>query len=130
MAETNTTPPLGLLLSDDLIFISRIVATAKAQGLNLKSARSAANLVALARQQRPGCVIVDLANPGLILPELLRELAEVCEPLPRLVAYGSHVDTDTLRAARAAGCDPVWPRSKFVEELATALPEWFQQLPR
>ena len=129
MAETNTTPQLGLLLSDDLIFISRIVATASAQGLNLKSARSAANLVALARQQRPRCVIVDLANPGLILPGLLMELADVCDPLPRVVAYGSHVDTDTLRAARAAGCDPVWPRSKFVEELATALLQWYEPLP-
>jgi len=130
MAETKTPPPLGLLLSDDLIFISRIVATASAKGLNLKSARSTAALLTLARQQRPYCVIVDLANPGLILPELLQELAEVCEPLPRVVAYGSHVDTDTLRAARVAGCDPVWPRSKFIEELARALPEWFQQLPR
>jgi len=130
MAEKNTTPQLGLLLSDDLIFISRIVATASAQGLNLKSARSAANLVALARQQRPCCVIVDLANPGLILPELLHELAEVCESLPRVVAYGSHVDSETLRAARAAGCDPVWPRSKFVAELATALPQWYEPLPK
>jgi CheY-like chemotaxis protein len=126
MTETNTPAPLGLLLSDDLIFISRVAGTASAQGLNLKSARSAAALVTLARQQRPRCVIVDLANPGLILPALLQELAEVCAPLPRVVAYGSHVDTETLRAARAAGCDPVWPRSKFVEDLATVLPEWFE----
>jgi hypothetical protein len=47
-----------------------------------------------------------------------------------VLAYGSHVDTDTLRAARAAGCDPVWPRSKFIEELATALPGWFGQEPQ
>jgi hypothetical protein len=44
---------------------------------------------------------------------------------PRVVAYGSHVDTATLRAAREAGCDPVLPRSKFVEELPSALPHWF-----
>jgi hypothetical protein len=41
-----------------------------------------------------------------------------------VVAYGSHVDTATLRAAREAGCDVVLPRSKFVEELPTALPTW------
>jgi hypothetical protein len=67
-------------------------------------------------------VIVDLANPGLVLTDLIRGLGE---PRPRVVAYGSHVDTESLRAARAAGCDPVLPRSKFIEELPSALPDWF-----
>jgi CheY-like chemotaxis protein len=129
MAETNIPTPLGLLLSDDLIFISRVAGTARAQGLNIKSARSADALLTLAHQQEPRCVIVDLANPGLILTELMRQLAEVCPRMPRVAAYGSHVDAGTLQAARAAGCDPVWPRSKFVEDLATALPEWFEQPP-
>ncbi len=120
------TAPLGLLLSDDLIFTSRVTATARDLGLVIKTARAAEGLVQLARQQPPRCVIVDLANPGLVLPDLLARLAETCQPMPRVAAYGSHVDTETLRAARAAGCDPVWPRSKFVEDLATALPGWFQ----
>jgi hypothetical protein len=34
-----------------------------------------------------------------------------------IVAFGSHVDTDTLKAARQAGCDHVWARSRFVDEL-------------
>ena len=34
--------------------------------------------------------------------------------------YGSHVDAAALRAARAAGLDPVWTRS----QLADALPAW------
>ena len=46
--------------------------------------------------------------------------------MPRMVAYGSHVDAAVLRAAREAGCDPVLPRSKFVEELPRALPEWMR----
>ena len=45
-----------------------------------------------------------------------------------MVGYGSHVEAATLRAARAAGCDPVWPRSKFVEELPRALPGWLAPL--
>ena len=116
--------PVGLLLSDDLIFSSRITGTARALGLAVEPARSAEALVELARQQAPRCVLLDLANPGLVLGGLLRQLAEVCPVLPRVVAYGSHVDTATLRAAREAGCDPVLPRSKFVEELPRALPEW------
>jgi DNA-binding NarL/FixJ family response regulator len=113
----------GLLLSDDLIFTSRITGEARALGLTIKAARSADVLLSLARQEAPVCVLVDLANPGLVLSELMRQLAELGQP--RVVAYGSHVDISTLRAARAAGCDPVLPRSTFVEELSAALPQWF-----
>ena len=116
--------PEGLLLADDLIFTSRITGTARGLGLTVRAARSADALVELARQAPPRAVLIDLSNPGLVLPELLRRLAEVCPTMPRVVAYGSHVDTATLRAAREAGCDPVLPRSKFVEELPRALPGW------
>jgi DNA-binding NarL/FixJ family response regulator len=123
--NTPADAPLGLLLSDDLMFTSRITGTARDLGLAVKVAISSEALVNLARQQTPRCVIIDLSNPSLILADLLRQLAEACAPMPRLVAYGSHVDAETLRAARAAGCDPVLPRSKFVEELPKALPVWF-----
>jgi CheY-like chemotaxis protein len=117
--------PLGLLLSDDLMFTSRIAATARQLGLDLRAAKSQAALETLAGQQPPRCVILDLANPGLDVAALLGRLDETCRPRPLVVAYGSHVDTPTLRAARAAGCDLVLPRSKFVEDLPHALPDWF-----
>jgi len=116
--------PLGLLLSDDLIFTSRVTGTARDLGLTVTSARSADALVALAQRTPPTCLLLDLHNPGLDLPALLTRLTEVCPTMPRVVGYGSHVDTATLKAARAAGCDPVLPRSKFVEDLPTALAEW------
>lgn len=116
--------PLGLLLSDDLIFTSRITATARALGLTIRAARSVEALEALARQQAPSGVLVDLGNPGLDVPDLIARLKTVCPVLPRLVGYGSHVDAAGLRAARAAGCDLVLPRSAFVEQLPTALAEW------
>jgi CheY-like chemotaxis protein len=114
--------PTGLLLSDDLLFSSRVTGTARGLGLAVHAARSAGALLDLARRQPPRCVLVDLANPGLDLPGLLRRLGEL--GAPRVVAYGSHVDAATLRAAREAGCDPVLPRSKFVEELPGELPRW------
>jgi DNA-binding NarL/FixJ family response regulator len=119
------TQPLGLLLSDDLIFTSRIVGTGRDLGLPVKAARSADALLALARQQTPRCVIVDLANPGLAIADFMSQLAAACSPMPFVVAYGSHVDTATLRAGREAGCPVVWPRSKFVEELPRAMASWF-----
>jgi CheY-like chemotaxis protein len=114
----------GLLLSDDLIFTSRIVGTASGLGLNLIAARSADDLAQMARRSPPRCVIVDLDNPGLELTELLRILEGIA-PRPRVVAYGPHVNADRLRTAREAGCDPVLPRSKFVEQLESQLPLWF-----
>jgi CheY-like chemotaxis protein len=117
--------PLGLLLCDDLIFTSRLTGTARALGLTIRAARSADALLDLAGSEAPTCVVLDLHNPGLDLPDLLRRLAEVCPVPPRVVAYGSHVETAVLKAARAAGCDSVMPRSQFVEELPSALPAWF-----
>src|SRR4051812_37802435 len=96
----------GLLLCDDLIFTSKVLGTAKALGLEVRFARAPEALVELARQLQPACVIVDLHNPGLSLPDLLKQLEEACATRPRVVGYGSHVEAETLRAARQAGCDP------------------------
>ncbi len=124
-ADAAPTPPIGLLLSDDLIFTSRVTGTARALGLVVQSARSSQALEEAARRQTPRCVLIDLGNPGLAIADLIRHLQEGCVPMPTVVAYGSHVDTATLRRARKAGCDVVWPRSKFVAELPQALPAWF-----
>jgi hypothetical protein len=54
-------------------------------------------------------VIVDLSRPGALdaLPAITA----------RTIGFGSHVDTDLLDAARAAGCDEVLPRSRFFARL-------------
>ena len=122
--RTDVAAETGLLLCDDLIFTSKVTGVAKALGLSVAAARDAQSLLRLARQEPPSCVLVDLHNPGLDLEALLRELKEAGAAMPRVVAYGSHVEAATLRAARAAGCDPVLPRSRFVEDLPTALAGW------
>jgi hypothetical protein len=61
-----------------------------------------------------------------VVADLIRRL-ETCSPVPRVVAYGSHVDAAGLRAAREAGGDVVLPRSKFVEELPHKLPTWLSE---
>jgi CheY-like chemotaxis protein len=118
--------PVGLLLCDDLMFTSRITGTAQALGLTLNPVKSQEQLEALATQQAPSCVVIDLANPGLIIQDLVQKLRPQGQGA-YLVAFGSHVDVATLNAARQAGCDLVLPRSKFIEELPTALPRWLIQ---
>lgn len=116
--------PRGLLLSDDLIFTSRVTATACADGLTVAPAKTAAALLALAREGTPAGVIVDLHNPGLDLDGFLVGLRAACPGMPRVIAYGSHVDAARLKAARAAGCDRVMPRSQFVAELEAGIRGW------
>jgi hypothetical protein len=109
------------LLCDDLLFTSRIIATARASGLDIHTARTPAQLQNLITQQVPSCVLLDLHCLGLSVPDLVQTLPS---PRPFVVGYGSHVDAARLKAARDAGCDLVLPRSKFVEGLAEALPRW------
>jgi len=118
----------GLLLTDDMIFSSRITGTAQALGLKMIAVKSVDDLTVQARKCNPTCVILDLSHPGLAMDDLIRALKDACSPMPRLVAYGSHVDAATLRAAREAGCDVVLPRSQFVEQLPSQLSQWLKPI--
>jgi CheY-like chemotaxis protein len=121
-----TQQPLGAVLCDDLMFSSRITGTARALGLAMRVCRSPADLLALAVEQPLACVIVDLHHAELDITSLA---AAVKQQGGRVVAFGSHVAAEVLRAARDAGCDLVLPRSQFVQQLPTALPEWYGVLP-
>jgi DNA-binding NarL/FixJ family response regulator len=127
MEQDKKQSAIGLLLCDDMMFTSRITGVGRDLNLTVMPVRSAAALEAAVKRQTPRCVIVDLANPGLVIEELVQHLRDSCAAMPRVVAYGSHVDAATLRAARAAGCDVVLPRSQFVDHLPSALPEWMGQ---
>jgi CheY-like chemotaxis protein len=124
-APSRPNADIGYLLCDDMIFTSRVMGTAKDLGLTVRSARSVEMLMGLIQQQAPRCLIVDLANPGLRIADLVNRLSQTCSPAPKVIAYGSHVDTATLRAAKEAGCDTVLARSKFVDELPQSLRGWF-----
>src|SRR5207244_459128 len=72
---------MGLLLSDDLLFRSRITGTAEALGLNVATVRTAEELLQHAAAQRPICVILDLHNPGLEIATVVARL-KANEPPP------------------------------------------------
>ena len=109
-----------VLLCDDLLFGSKVTATGRAHGIPVAVARNAAT--AVAKAAGAGCVIVDLHLDGLDLPQLVSDLRGV-QPV-RVIGFGSHVDVETLKAARRAGCDVVMPKSQFTTELEAKLPEW------
>ena len=114
--------PVCLILSDDLIDGSRIGGHSRALGFETLIARTQAQAVThLAKQ--PAAVLIDLHHGSLDVAALVEAAAGVV-PKPRLVAFGSHVDAQRLKAARAAGCDLVLPRSAFFEDLDGNIARW------
>lgn len=115
----------GLVVCDDLIFSSRVIATARAHGLTATQVRTPAAAIAKATASPPAAAILDLHLDGVDVPQFLADLRAACPRMPRVIGYGSHVDAARLKAAREAGCDLVLPRSAFVERLEAELPSWF-----
>src|SRR5215211_5823622 len=118
MTEPVTPPegPAGLLLSRDLFFTSKVTGTARELGHRVLVVGNAALASAMIEQWHPKVVFVDLAAGDLVSPAALLAFRALAPGTP-FVAFGSHVDTASLAAAGAAGCDPVLPRSKFSAEL-------------
>jgi len=58
-------------------------------------------------------VVVDLARHAAVIPEVVR-----VAPQARVIAFGSHVDTDALDEAARAGATLVLARSQFLRDPA------------
>uniref|UniRef100_A0A7C4QNX0 Response regulator n=1 Tax=Schlesneria paludicola TaxID=360056 RepID=A0A7C4QNX0_9PLAN len=112
-----------VLISRDLFFASKVMGTAQQLGLIATTVDSAAKLrEQLAAHDVTG-VILDL-HGGVAPPEVRAAVESVENVRARLVAFGPHVDTAALAAARHAGFDDVLPRSRF----ASTLPELLRTL--
>ncbi|HVP04823.1 MAG TPA: hypothetical protein VMT90_04000 [Dehalococcoidia bacterium] len=68
----------------------------------------------------PALAIFDLSVDWIDLNELVRVCMSAGVPL---LAFGPHVDTGRLREARQAGVDFVYPRSKFMSDVAGTIRE-------
>src|SRR5207249_3775882 len=88
----------------------------RALGHRVLVAGDPALAAAVIEQWHPRVVFVDLAAGDLVGPPALVAYRQLAPNIP-FVAFGSHVDTASLAAASAAGCNPVLPRSRFTAEL-------------
>lgn len=107
---------------DDLLFSVKISTTAKAVGADVYFERSADVLVGRIREKRPSLVIFDLNSAKL--DPMATIAAMKADPLLRAIptlGFVSHVDGDTIAAARRAGIDRVLARSAFVSQLGGIL---------
>lgn len=110
-------PPV-LALAADLFFATRLADVIRWQGGEPVLAATAGEF-RQGLERWPVLILLDLhAIPA---EEALAEVrrAKLLPQLKRipLYAFGSHLAADLLKAARQAGCDHVWARSRFVNEL-------------
>ncbi|MGH9327076.1 MAG: hypothetical protein ACRD2B_10410 [Terriglobia bacterium] len=106
-----------LVLVEDLFFLSRIEETARLLGIAVQAVHPD---TLPARLADASAVMVDLNHPLAL--DALRTLKSLPESAP-VIGFVSHVQTDLIAAARAAGCDEVMARSAFTRKL----PELLQQ---
>lgn len=111
---------VGLLISPDLFFTSKVTGTAQALGLRVDSVDDIATAKSRLAAADVGCILFDLAAPRVSVADLVAAMP-VSARVP-IFAFGSHVNVELLDSARAAGAE-VMPRSQF----SATLPELLQR---
>jgi hypothetical protein len=100
-----------LVVCSDLFFSSQVAGMVRQAGfepvLEMQSARAAGML---ATHEWMG-VVIDVEASGLDLAAIIAGLGD--PPRPRAVAFGPHVHTARLDAAKAAGCDAILTRGQI-----------------
>jgi DNA-binding NarL/FixJ family response regulator len=107
---------------DDLMFSIKISTAAKALGVDIYFERAADQVVPRIREKQPSLVIFDLNSTKLHPMQAIAALKSDPELKGiRTLGYVSHVQTETIDAARRAGVDQVLARSAFSERLGDIL---------
>ena len=111
-----------LAVLDDLMFTSKIKATAGQLGVAVTFARSAAAALDAMKTAPPSLVILDLNNPRTSPLSIVAGMKDdpALSSVPT-VGFASHVQVDVINAARQAGVDEVLARSAFTQQLAQIL---------
>ena len=111
-----------LCFVDDLIFSIKISTAAKALAAPVFFERSPDMALQRIRKKQPSLVIFDLNSSKLRPLEIITQMkADPALKTIRTLGYVSHVQTDVIAAARAAGVDEVLARSAFSERLGQIL---------
>lgn len=107
---------------DDLIFSIKISTAAKHLGVDMYFERARDNVLPTVRDKRPSLVIFDLNSSRLAPMAAIAEMkADPALQDIRTLGFVSHVDSEAIEAARAAGIDQVLARSAFSEKLGEIL---------
>lgn len=109
---------IGLLISPDLFFTSKVTGTAQALGLRVEAVDDIASAAVRLPAGDIACVLLDLGIPRVSVADLFAAMPAAAR-VP-IIAFGSHVNVELLEAARSAGAE-VMPRSQFASTLPDIL---------
>jgi CheY-like chemotaxis protein len=119
------------VIVDDMFFAAKINSAASAAGRQVERVRSREQLEQETVANPPSLLIVDLNSERLNPLETIEyfKSQSALRAVP-LVGFVSHVQTDLIRRAQAAGCDYVLPKSAFTQLLPEIVCGNFERLPR
>lgn len=103
-----------LYACSDLLWATRVKATADALGVAARPVRSVEMLEARLADSAPRALLVDLETGALGIELIARA---VLEEGVRIVAFAPHVASEALGAAREAGAHRVLSRGAFADRL-------------
>ncbi|HVA45666.1 MAG TPA: hypothetical protein VNH11_04700 [Pirellulales bacterium] len=112
-----------LLITADLACVSAVTGAASRAGAELRTALGTSAIEERLEGEAPALVIIDLSTPGLKIGELMPELRSRL-PQAKVIAFGPHVHTGLLAAARQAGCDLVVSRGELHARIDRLLNEF------
>jgi PleD family two-component response regulator len=114
--------PMVLCAVDDLIFSIKIKTAATGVGAAVLFERNPDMVLPRVREKQPTLVIFDLNSVKMRpLDTVAAMKADPALQRVRTLGYVSHVQTDLIAAARAAGVDEVLARSAFSDRLGDIL---------
>ena len=127
--SANPTPipmPSVVANGSDLLQTTRLEDVIQQQGGRAVMVETPDALVTAVDYHFPVLVLVDLNLPGDWASAIQRCKLRPHTKLIPIYAYGSHVETGALAAARRAGADHAWARSKLMGELPTLVARHLQ----
>lgn len=113
-----------LYFAADLLWASKIKATADAVGVAARPVRTIEMLDARLADSEPRAILVDLDKPDVALALIARLRAPGADAknlAVRIVAWGPHVEKELLQRARDAGADEVLTRGAMDHNLGEIL---------
>jgi DNA-binding response OmpR family regulator len=111
----------ALLLTCDLMVVSRVEGAATRNGLKVHTLSTVEQAVEYMAREPAAVLLVDLASQSVGVRELVDEVRRAGSEKTCIIAFGPHVHEERLNAARQAGCDQVVSRGQFLMQLDAIL---------
>jgi DNA-binding NtrC family response regulator len=117
----------ALLLDPDLFFAVKVGATLKHIGVVTTTVRTSGEWTRWLAAERFDLALVNTAARGVEWEQAIGAARALGLPV---IAYGSHVDTETMAQARAAGATRVIANSKLAADLPAIVAQTLQRAAR